>query len=235
MFSPTILIHFATARQKKLFYSLYLNKMPLNPTKFGLPAENAIVIGENLTKKNAQLFKSAQILRKNKRIAQTCTEDGIVKIRFVKGKKETTFTVRGQTQLEMIVAQYEHTLTQPHGQSSTNTIATEAMSSNEQHTFAEVSRQLWEQQRQQHQQHINAFSNGIQQQQRYRPWQKHRRDPHVPHQAQHITATDAQTDAHANTLTNDSSQLQQHQQHNSYQETAQQTNQQTPMEHLPLT
>lgn len=87
MSSNTILMHFATLRQKQIFYSHYLNKMPLDPTKFGLETDNRIVIGENLTKKNAQLFKQAQILRKNNEIAQAYTEDGIVKIRLKKASK----------------------------------------------------------------------------------------------------------------------------------------------------
>lgn len=103
--SPTIIIHFASVRQKQLFYSLYLNKMPLNPVKFGMTAENRIVVGEHLTLKNAQLFKSAQLLRKDNKIAQTFTENGIVKIRFVKGKKERTFAVRSRIELETIVQQ----------------------------------------------------------------------------------------------------------------------------------
>lgn len=102
--TPTLLIHFNSLRQKQIFYSLYLNKMPLNPTDLGLSSDNRIFIGENLTWRNAQLFKSAQIHRKNGKIAQTFTENGIVKIRFVKGKNEQTYTIRNQTELEEIVA-----------------------------------------------------------------------------------------------------------------------------------
>lgn len=109
MLSPTIIIHFASLRQKQSFYSLYLNKMPLDPVKFGLKSENRIVIGEHLTRKNAQLFKSAQSHRKNNKIAQTFTENGVVKIRFAKGKNEKTFTIRNNTELETLIAQYEAT------------------------------------------------------------------------------------------------------------------------------
>lgn len=131
--SPTIIIHFASLRQKQLFYSLYLNKMPLKPAKFGLSDDSRIIIGENLTKKNAQLFKSAQMLRKNNKIAQTFTENGIVKIRFAKGKTEKTFTVRNQIELESIVAQYEvwkstanASNSQTHEPSNSNATATNA-------------------------------------------------------------------------------------------------------------
>lgn len=75
--SKTILLHFAILRQKQQFYSLYLNKMPLDPTTFGLTSMNRITMGENLTKKNAQIFKQALIMKKDSKIAQAYTEDGV--------------------------------------------------------------------------------------------------------------------------------------------------------------
>lgn len=103
--TATILMHFATSRHKKAFYLQYLNKMPLNPTKFGLPDEKRIIIGENLTRKNASLFKQAQIMKRNKIILQTYTEDGLVKIKVNKG--ETAVIVRNPTELEYVVAQHQ--------------------------------------------------------------------------------------------------------------------------------
>lgn len=49
-------------------------------------------------------------MRKNKKIAQTFTEDGLVKIRFDKGKNEATHIVRSTTQLEEIVTQHDNML-----------------------------------------------------------------------------------------------------------------------------
>lgn len=105
--SNTIMIHFVTTRCKQQFYSFYLNKMPLDPKKFGLNEQNRIVIGEHLTRKNAQIFKAAQTMKKNKKIAQTFTEDGIVKVKFEKGKSAHTYTIRSTMALESIIAQYE--------------------------------------------------------------------------------------------------------------------------------
>lgn len=62
--SPIIMMHFMSTKHKQSFYSYYLNKMPLKPAKFGLPETNRIVIGENLTKKNIELFKQAQTMKK---------------------------------------------------------------------------------------------------------------------------------------------------------------------------
>lgn len=103
--SQTIVVHFAILRQKQQFYSLYLSKMPLEPTKFGLENMSRIVIGENLTVTNAKIFKQALTMKKNKKIAQAYTENGIVKIKIVKGKNETAHIVRSITSLETITMQ----------------------------------------------------------------------------------------------------------------------------------
>lgn len=105
--SPTILLHFAILRQKQQFYALYLNKMPLDPEKLGLSSDNRIVIGENLTRKNAQIFKQAQSMKRDNKIAQTFTEDGIVKIKFTKGKNVTAHAVRNTIALEALVVQHQ--------------------------------------------------------------------------------------------------------------------------------
>lgn len=97
--------------------------MPLDPTKFGLTEEQRIVIGENLTRKNAKLFKSAQSLRRAEKIAQTYTEDGLVKIKFQRGKEAHVYTVRNNIALESIVAQHEQTDTQSQVNANNNATA----------------------------------------------------------------------------------------------------------------
>lgn len=64
MSSNIIIIHFAILKHKQLFYSKYISKMPLKPENFGLKKDARIVIGENLTKINATLFKQAQTMKK---------------------------------------------------------------------------------------------------------------------------------------------------------------------------
>lgn len=132
MQSNTILIHFPVVRQKQMFYSCYLNKMPLDPVKFNLPEDNRITLGENLTRINAQVFKAAQNMKKNKRIAQTFTEDGTVRIRLKKGKNETAHIVRSITELEVLVAKHETVHASGNGttvkKNATNTMACQAES-----------------------------------------------------------------------------------------------------------
>lgn len=103
----TIMIHFPMLTQKQTFYSHYLNKIPFKPEKFGLSPDNRIVIGENLTTTNAKVFKAAQSMKKEKKIAQVFTEDGLIKMRLKKGKQEPTHVVRTVTELESIVMRYE--------------------------------------------------------------------------------------------------------------------------------
>lgn len=122
--SPTILIHFASIQQKKTFYSLYLNKMPLDSSKFGLPTDTRVIIGENLTYINSKLFKEVLILRREKKIMQAFTEDGIVKIRFVKGKNQPTFTIRSQIELETIVAKHESQMKTNESNTNANPVIT---------------------------------------------------------------------------------------------------------------
>lgn len=108
--TKTILLHFAILKQKQQFYALYLSKMPLNPLKFGLQNTNHITIGENLTKKNAQIFKQALTMKKSNKIVKAYTENGIVKIKFDKGKNTTAHTVRSIPSLEKIVTEHQNTL-----------------------------------------------------------------------------------------------------------------------------
>lgn len=104
--SPTILFHFTSVHIKQHFYALYLNKMPLKPESFGLPKESRIVLGENLSQKNAFLFKKAQTMRNEKKLAQVFTTDGLVKIKFARGPEHNAFTIRNSLELECLVAQH---------------------------------------------------------------------------------------------------------------------------------
>lgn len=103
--SATVMFHFTSQRQKQVFYSYYLGKMPLNPTNLGLTEANRITIGESLTRKNAQLFKKAQTYKKTGAIAQAYTEDGLVKIKFKKVKGEPIHLIRNEVTLEVLIAQ----------------------------------------------------------------------------------------------------------------------------------
>lgn len=102
--------------------------MPLDPTKFGVESTNRIVIGENLTIKNAQVFKQALIIKKNNKIAQAYTKNGIVKIKLAKGKNVTAHTVRSVTALETIVLEHSEDKQQSNNNSTAITGTTSSSS-----------------------------------------------------------------------------------------------------------
>lgn len=106
--SPTILLHFTTIQHKNWFYSLYLGKMPIKSEAFGLKGTKNIILGENLTRKNAAIFKLAQNMKSEKKIAQVFTMDGLVKVKFVKGPNQRTFTTRSIIELENLTEQHNH-------------------------------------------------------------------------------------------------------------------------------
>lgn len=114
--TKTIMIQFALHKQKQMFYSQYLNCLPLDPKKFGMNENNRIIIGENLTKKNAQIFKKAQSFKREKKLAQVFTENGLVKVKLERSKQTPTHTIKSIIELESLVAQ-----TQAQQLKSTNT------------------------------------------------------------------------------------------------------------------
>lgn len=105
--SHVISLHFTSIQHKNHFYSLYLKHMPLKPELLGLGQNIKITIGENLTRINVQLFKYAQQCKKEKKIAQVFTNDGLVKIKFVKGPNQHAYTIRQKTQLDILLKERE--------------------------------------------------------------------------------------------------------------------------------
>lgn len=73
--------------------------MPVEPETFGLNNGISIILGGNLINKNASLFKLAQSMRKEKKVAQLFTMDGLVKVKLVKGPNQRAFTIRNTTEL----------------------------------------------------------------------------------------------------------------------------------------
>lgn len=105
--SHTITLHFVSTQHKQHFYSLYLSKMPLKSESFGMQKGSKITVGENLTHLNAIIFKYAQQQKKENKIAQTFTSDGLVKIKFSKGPKQRVYTIRHTTQLDALINDYD--------------------------------------------------------------------------------------------------------------------------------
>lgn len=118
--SSIIALHFTSCHHKNQFYSLYLSKMPLKAESIGLPKEQKIIIGESLTRTNAQIFKFAQSLKKDNKIAQTFTVDGLVKVKFIKGPNQRAHTIRNTMQLELLLNTHEQQMAQQQNQHQTS-------------------------------------------------------------------------------------------------------------------
>lgn len=134
--SNTIMLHFAILRDKQIFYSHYLYKAPINAETLNIPNNGKVILCENLTIKNRKIFGAAQRLRREKKIAQVFTEDGIVRIRFIKGKNEASFVVRNNLMLETLVTQQSLLLSSQNRsmQSNDDAHTNETLLSTAQHT-----------------------------------------------------------------------------------------------------
>lgn len=99
-----ILLSFNAMHIKAKFYSLYLRNMPLKSEDFGLDSNTKIIIGENLTKLNAEIFSLAKQMKKSNAIAQTYTDNGLVYIKLQKGREHLPVLIRSCRQLEQLAA-----------------------------------------------------------------------------------------------------------------------------------
>lgn len=104
--SNTIIMYFLAKHQKENFYSAYLRKIPIKPTLWKLPDHIRIVIGENLTKKNASLFTFCNALKKENKIAQLFSSNGLICIKFKRGREEKTHIVRNKFDVELLCEQH---------------------------------------------------------------------------------------------------------------------------------
>lgn len=118
--SPTIIATFIAPHIKREFFEAYLKKLNLSTTDLGfLHQPRRIIINENLTKMNKQIFDEALQLRRQKRIHQVYTKNGLVFVRVSAGLKPVP--VRSIRDLHAIVT----TTTQAnHEIVANNTVAT---------------------------------------------------------------------------------------------------------------
>lgn len=103
--APTIILKFAANHMKEAFYSLYLRLLPkkkLSAKDLGFTVENRIIIGENLSQHNHELFIAASNMKRDKKLSQVFTVNGIVNVKMQKGGK--THEIRHKQQLETLTS-----------------------------------------------------------------------------------------------------------------------------------
>lgn len=85
---PTIIAQFIAPHTKREFFSAYLKKVSLSTVHLGfqLPSKR-IINSENLTKVNKSLFDAALLLRKQRRLHQVFTTNGLVYVRTSPGAR----------------------------------------------------------------------------------------------------------------------------------------------------
>lgn len=101
--SQIIIMKFIATHIKENFYSLYLRLLPkkaISTKDLGFTNDIRVIIGENLTQQNMDIFKAASSLKREKKIAQLFTVNGIVNVKIIKGTKP--HEIRDIHQLEML-------------------------------------------------------------------------------------------------------------------------------------
>lgn len=101
--SSTVILKFAAIHMKESFFGQYLRLLPkkkITSKDLGFATENRIIIGENLSSTNQELFKAASIMKHDKKLAQVFTINGIVNVKVQRGGK--TYEIRHKQQLETL-------------------------------------------------------------------------------------------------------------------------------------
>lgn len=107
--SPTsiIIAKFVANHIRDNFYSLYLNKIaankPIMTENLNLPKGTRIIIGENLTQNNSKIFIEASKLKREGKLCQVFTQEGLVQVKAIKTARATS--IRSQRQLELFMEQ----------------------------------------------------------------------------------------------------------------------------------
>lgn len=106
--SNTILMYFVAQHYKDNFYSLYLHRAPLKPESLGMPSNMRIIIGENLTKRNAALFSFCNAMKRENKLAQAYTSNGLIYVKFQRGRQEKAYNIRHERDLEILIQRNEN-------------------------------------------------------------------------------------------------------------------------------
>lgn len=96
----TIIMYFTDHRSKQRFHSQFVQNCPNTKTFLTALNTNQILIGENLTKENDAIFSECLKYKKNKKIATTFSDDGIVYIKFKKGGNEPKYPITSKMDLD---------------------------------------------------------------------------------------------------------------------------------------
>lgn len=100
---PTVIVKFVVKHIRDDFYSLYLKRVKTNPLKtdeIQLSQGGRIIISENLTAANQQLFIQAMKFKYENKLAKVYTKDGLVQVK--KANDSKPITIRLLRDLDLI-------------------------------------------------------------------------------------------------------------------------------------
>lgn len=102
--APTIIMKFIAVHMKETFYGLYLSMLPkrkLTAKDVDFSCETRIIIGENLSQSNRDIFVTAWNLKKENKLSQVYTVNGFVNVKILKGG--TAYEIRHKHNLELLL------------------------------------------------------------------------------------------------------------------------------------
>lgn len=103
--TPIVIVKFVATHIREVFYRRYLDKIaakqPIMTENIGLPSGTRIIIGENLTTKNYEIFIEAGKQKKQGKLIQVFTQNGLVQVKAVKNSKATS--IRSLRELELFI------------------------------------------------------------------------------------------------------------------------------------
>lgn len=102
-----VIIKFIATHLKEAFYKRYLdylaNKKQITLDLLGIgSAKDRLTIGENLTPHNQKLFAACMALKRDGKIAQVYTSNGLTNIKMKKG--ENAISIKTQRDLDMVIS-----------------------------------------------------------------------------------------------------------------------------------
>lgn len=105
--APVIILKFIANHIRDEFYSQYLSKFAgkqqFMTEHIGLPPGGRIIVGESLTQSNYAIFNIASKFKRENKISQVFTKNGLVQIKI--NKTDRPAVIRSIRQLELIIHQ----------------------------------------------------------------------------------------------------------------------------------
>lgn len=154
--TPIVIVKFVANHIREDFYRLYLNKIAAKQSimseHIGLPNGTRIIIGENLTTKNYEIFVEAGKQKKQGKLCQVFTQNGLIQVKAVRNAKATA--IRSIKELELFVLANPPASVQMEIDVNASTSSSNNNNGDEMSHLVQLQQQQLTQQQQSQQQHL---------------------------------------------------------------------------------